>query len=143
MYPRCSKELRSHCICIEAVDDNSENSSTQFLQFQNIHLIDWQQLFQKNCDTLPVFGFNNARYDIQPSKRNLPAILVNERDTEHNVLKKSSQFAFFKCGNIQLLEILNFLEGATNLDSKTEAYKTSEIKRFLAYEWFNQLDKVN
>ena len=37
---------------------------------------------------------------------------------------------------------MNFLGGATSLDSFLKAYKTSETKRFFPYEWFDQPDKL-
>ena len=39
--------------------------STQFLQMQKNQLIDLQEHFERYCNTLPVFGFNSAKYDIQ------------------------------------------------------------------------------
>ena len=56
-------------------------------------------------------------------------ILVNERDIEPTVIKKANQFISFKFGDIQLLDIMNFIGGATSLDSFLKAYKTSETKR--------------
>ena len=37
---------------------------------------------------------------------------------------------------------MNLLGGATNLDSFLKAYKTSETKGFLPYEWFDHPDKM-
>ena len=37
---------------------------------------------------------------------------------------------------------MNFLGGATSLDSFLKAYKTSETKRFFPYEWFDHSDKM-
>ena len=37
---------------------------------------------------------------------------------------------------------MNFLGGATSLDSFLKAYKTSETNRFLPYEWFDHPDKM-
>ena len=37
---------------------------------------------------------------------------------------------------------MNFLGGATSLDSFLKAYKTSETKGLFPYEWFDQPDKV-
>ena len=41
-----------------------------------------------------------------------------------------------------MLDIMNFLRGATSLDSFLKAYKTSETKRFFPYEWFDRPDKM-
>ena len=70
-------------------------------------------------------------------------ILVKERDIEPTVIKKANQFVSFKFGDIQLLNIMNFLGGATSLDSFLTAYKTKETKGFFPYEWFDCPEKMN
>ena len=64
-------------------------------------------------------------------------ILVNKSNIEPAV-KKANQFISFKFGVIQLLDIVNFLGGATRLDSFLKPSKTSETKGFFPYEWFDQ-----
>ena len=98
-------------------------------------LIDLQERFEGYCNTLGVFGFNIGKYVINLIKSYLLPLLVNERDIELTVIKKSNQFVPFKFGNAQLLDIFNFLGGATNLDSFLKSYMTSETKRFSPYEW--------
>ena len=51
------------------------------------------------------------------------------------VIKKANEFVSFKFGDVQLLDIMNFLGGATSLDSFLKAYKTAETKGFFPYEW--------
>ena len=46
------------------------------------------------------------------------------------VIKKANHFVFFKFGDVQFLDILNFLGGATSLDSFLKAYKPNETKGF-------------
>ena len=89
-----------------------------------------------------MFGFNSAKYDLNLVKSYFLPILVNERDTEPTVIKKANQFILLKFGDIQLLDITNFLSGATRLDSFLMAYKTSDTKRFFPYEWFDHPDKM-
>ena len=62
---------------------------------------------------------------------------------EHTVIKKTNQFVSFKFGDIQLLDIVKFLGGATSLDSFLKAYKTSETRGFFPYEWFDCPQKIN
>ena len=50
---------------------------------------------------------------------------------------------YFKFGDVQLLDIMIFLGGATSLDSFFKAYKTSETKGFFPYEWFDSPQKLN
>ena len=53
--------------------------STQFLQMQKNQLIDLQHHLERCCNTLAVFGFNSAKYDIKLIKSYLLPIFVNER----------------------------------------------------------------
>ena len=46
----------------------------------------------------------------------------------------------FNLGGFQLLDILIFLGGTTNLDSFSKAYNSAETKKFLPYEWFDYPD---
>ena len=129
----------------EYFNDTAEEKvlSTQFLQMQKNHPIDLQEHFERFCNTLPVFGFNSAKYDINLIKSHLLPILINERQIEPTVIKKANQFVSFKFGDVQLLDIMNFLGGATSLDSFLKAYKTEETKGFFPYEWFDNPEKLN
>ena len=62
---------------------------------------------------------------------------------EPTVIKKANQNVSLKFGDVQLLDIMNFLGGATSLDSFLKAYKTTETKGFLPYEWFDCPQKMN
>ena len=129
----------------EYFNDTAEEKelSTQFLYMQKNQLIDLQEHFQRYCNTLPVFGFNSAKFDINLIKSQLLAVLVNERQIEPKVIKKANQFVSVKLGDVQLLDIVNFLDGATSLDSFLKAYKTEETKSFFPYEWFDNPEKLN
>ena len=105
-------------------------------------LIDLQQHFELYCNTLPVFGFKSANYDINLIKSYLLPILVNERQIEPTVIKKANQFVSFKFGDVQLLDIMNFLVGATSLDSFLKAYKTEETKHFFPLQEARKSRKV-
>ena len=89
-----------------------------------------------------MFGFNNAKYDLNLIKPYLMPILVTERDIEPIFIKKVNRFISFKFGNIQLLDKMNSLGGATSLDSFLKAYKTSETKGFFTFERFDHPDKM-
>ena len=122
--------------------DNETCTSTKFLQIQKKQLTDLQEHLERYCNILPVFGFNSAKYDLNVVKYYLLIILVNERNIEPTVIKKANQFISFKFGDIELLDIMSFLGGATSLDSFLKAYKTSETKRFFPYECFDHPDKM-
>ena len=117
--------------------------STQFLQMQKNQLTDLQEHFERDCNTLPVFGFNSAKYDINLVKSYLLPILPNERQIEPAVIKKATLFLSFKFGDVQLLDNMNFLGGATSFDSFFKAYKTEETKGFFPHEWFDSPKKLN
>ena len=110
--------------------DNETCASTQFLQIQKNQLIDLQESLERYCNVLPVFGFNSAKNDLYLIKFYLLPIRINEPDIEPTVIKKANQFISFKFGDNQLLDIMNFLGGATSLHWFLKAYETSETKGF-------------
>ena len=124
--------------CFE--DDNEEkDASTQLLQMKKNQLIELQEHLERYCNVLPVLGFNSAKYDINLIKSHLLPILINERNMEPTVIKKDNQFVSFKFGDVQFLDVMNFLDGATSLDSFLKTYKTSG---FFPYEWFDCPQKM-
>ena len=104
---------------------------------QNKQLIELHECLERYCKIVPVFGFSSAKYDINLIKSYLLPILINERDMELTVIKKTNKFVSFKFGDVQLLDNMNFLGGATSLDSFLKAYLTSETKGFFPYDWFD------
>ena len=69
--------------------DNEICTSTQFLQIQKKQLIDLQEHLERCCNVLLIFGFNSAKCDLNLIKFCLLPILVNERNIEPTVIKKS------------------------------------------------------
>ena len=129
----------------EYFNDTAEEKelSIQFLQMQKNELIDLREDFESYCNALPVFGFNSAKYDINMIKSYLLPLLVNEQQIEPAVIKKAIEFVSFKFGDVQLLDTMNILAGATSLDSFLKVYKTEETKGFFPYEWFDNPEKLN
>ena len=106
-------------------------------------LVEFWELFQWFCDTLPVFSFNSARYDVSLIRRFfLHFFLLSERDIVPIVIKKAYQLVLFNFSNVQILDNSKFLVGVTNLGSFLEAQRTSETKRFFPYECFNNPDEI-
>ena len=133
-------EFKDHCF----EDDNEEeNASTQFWQMQKNQLIELREHLECYCNVLPVFGFSSEKYDINLIKSYLFSILINERIMEPTVIKKANQFVSFKFVDVQLLDIVNFLGGATSFDSFLKAHKTAETKGFFLYEWCDCPQKMN
>ena len=110
---------------------------------QKNQFIELQKHLERYCNVLPVFRFINAKHDINLIKSYLLPFLINEKNTEPTVIKKSNDCAFFIFGEVQRLDIMNFLGGATSLDSFPKAYTTYEIKGVFPYEWFDCPQKVN
>ena len=121
--------------------DNETCTSTEFLQIQKKQLSDLQEHLDRYCNVLPMFDFNSAKHDLNPIKSFLLPNLVNERNLEPTVINKTNLFASFEFGDIQLFDFVNFLGGATSLDSFLKSYKTSETKVFFPNEWFDHPDK--
>ena len=117
--------------------------SIKFLDKKKNVLLDLQKSLEEYISTLPVFGFNSSRYDLNLIKSYLIPILINEKNLEPHVIKKTNQFISLKFGNVQLLDILNFIGGATTLDSFLKAYEASEKKGFFPYEWFDCPSKLD
>ena len=73
----------------DCVVEEGKDSSIQFLQMQKTQLFDVQDHFEHYCKVLPAFGFNRAKYVFNLIKSFLLPNLVNERDIEPTVIKKS------------------------------------------------------
>ena len=61
---------------------------------------------------------------------------------EYTVIKKTQQFVSFKFGDVQFLDIMNFLGRTKRLDSFPKAHKTSKTNGFFPYEWFDCQQKL-
>ena len=128
----------------ESIEDSQEaDMSTQFLRIQKNQLIDLKQHLERYVNTLPVFGFNSGRYDLNLIKSYLIPYLIRDKEQEISVIKKAKDFISFKFEDVQFLYIMKFLGGATTLDSFLKAYKASETKGFFSYEWFDNRDKLD
>ena len=122
--------------------DNEICAWIQFLTDTKNQLIDIQEALERYCIVLPVLGLNSAKYDLNLIKSSLLPVLVNERDIERTVIKETNQIISFKFGEIQLLDMMNFLGGAASLDSFLKACKTSETKGIFSCEWFDHPHKM-
>ena len=114
--------------CVE--DGDEDDMSTQFLRLQKNQLIDLKQHLERYVNILPVFGFNSGRYDLNLIKSYLIPYLICDKEIEPTVIKKANDIISFKFGDVQFLDIMKFLGGATTLDSFLKAYKASETKGF-------------
>ena len=102
-----------------------------------------KQHLERYVNTLPVFGFNSCRYDLNLIKSYLIPYFIFDKEIEPTVIKKANDFISFKFEDVQFLDIMKFLGGATTLDSFQKAYKAIEIKSFFPYELFDSPDKLD
>ena len=58
------------------------------------------------------------------------------------VIIKADDFISFNFRDIQFLDIMKFLGGATSSGSFLEAKKALEVKRFFPCEWFDSVEKL-
>ena len=140
---QCNRAERVSNFVDDCIVEEENDLSTQALQMQKNQLVDLQEHFDRYCNVLPVFGFNSAKHDKNLFKSYLLPMLVNGQDSEPTVIEKVNQLDSFKFGHIKLLGIMNFLIGATSLDSFLKAYKTKETKGFFPYESFDCPEKLN
>ena len=76
--------------CVE--DGDEEDMSTQFLRIQKNQSIDLKQHLERYVNTLPVFGFNSGRYDLNLIKSYLIPYLICDKEIEPTVIKKANDF---------------------------------------------------
>ena len=120
------KTLKDECI----EDTEETDMSTQFLRMQKNHLIDLKQNLERYVNTLPVFGFNSGRYDLNLIKSYLIPYLINDKEAEPMAIKKANDFISFKFGDIQFLDIMKFLGGATSLKENPTLQAMQKMVQF-------------
>ena len=101
------------------------------------------KVFNFQMSKLDTKIINSGRYDLNLIKSYLIPYLIRDKEQETSVIKKANDFISFKFGDVQFLDIMKFLGGATTLDSFLKAYKASETKGFFPYEWFDNPDKLD
>ena len=122
--------------------DNEHCSSAQFLQIQKNQTFELQEHLKRCKTVLRVFQLSSAKVGLNLIKIYLLPTHVNEWDIEFIVIKVLIQFILSKFGEIQFLDKMNLLGGATSFDSFKKAYKTSEPENIFLYEWFDHPDKM-
>ena len=95
---RCRNHLTGKFEHEEECIENTEETlmSTQFLSMQKNLLIDLKQNLERYINTLPVFGLNSGKYDLNLIKSYLIPYLINNKEAERMVIKKAKDFVCFK-----------------------------------------------
>ena len=94
----------------ECIEEEEADMSTHFLHMKKSQLLDLQQYFEHYINTLLVFGFNSGKNDLSLIKSYLLLYLIHERDFQSALIIKKNHYVSFKFGDVQFLNILNFLE---------------------------------
>ena len=102
-----------------------------------------KQHLERYVNSSSVFGFNSGRYDLNLIKAYLIPYLIRDKEQDTSVINKANDFISLKFGDVQFLDIMKLLGGATTLDSFLRAYKASETKVFFPFEWFDNPDKLD
>ena len=89
-----------------------------------------RQDFENYYSTIPVFGFNTSRYDLNLIKEYLLHHLLIEKNVVPKVIRTGNKYIGMNFLGLQFLDILNFLGGVTTLDNFLKAYGASEEKGF-------------
>ena len=119
------------------------NVSKNFSRIRQKQFLDLQRHFNNYVVTLPVVRSKSGKYDLNLIKAYLIPHLLNDRAIQPTVIKKANQFISFKFGDIQFLDILNFLGAAASLDSFLKAYQSEETQGYFPYEWFDSSTKLD
>ena len=138
-----SNFLNSMAEAEDTAEEEEEDHELKTLRYEQRTLSKLRDDLKDYVETLPVFGFNSSRYDLNLIKEYLIDILLREYQCTPSVVQKCNQFLGFKCLGIQFLDILNFLGGTTSLDKFLKAYGCEESKGFFPYEWFDNVDKLS
>ena len=123
--------------------EEDEDLEIQRLRCELKMLSKLRQDFENYYSTIPVFGFNSSRYDLNWIKEYLLHHLLIEKNVIPKVIRMGNQYIDMNFLGLQFLDILNFLGGATTLDNFLKAYGASEEKGFFPYEWFDSFEKLN
>ena len=127
----------------EAEPDEEEDEELEIrrLRCELKMLSKLRQDFENYYSTIPVFGFNSSRYDLNLIKEYLHHLLI-EKNVVPKVIRTGNKYIGMNFHGSQFLDILNFLGGATTLDNFLKAYGASE-EDFFPYEWFDSAEKMN
>ena len=69
--------------------------------------------------------------------------MIVEQKVEPILIKKASQCVFVRFGDLQLLNVLNFIIWATSFGSLLKTYKTLDTKRYFPLKCFDDPVKFN
>ena len=101
---------------------------------------------EQYINTVPVIGFNSAKYDFTLIRDNLVQLLLQIYDEkEVCVIKQGSAYSMVEVRNhFRFLDMWKFCSPGTSLDKFIRTQGASaENKGFFPYEWFDSVDKLD
>ena len=100
-----------------------------------------QELDEYIC-TLPVLGFNSARYDLNLVREYLYPALFRMGKIKQ-LIKKGNAYQCIQTATLKFLDITNYLAPGYSYRQFLKAYGAEAGKGFFPYEWFNSLEKLD
>ncbi len=99
--------------------------------------------FQGNMGSLPVLGFNSAKYDLNLVKQKLAKHLRLDEQRFGFTIKKNNSYACISTDEFAFLDVSHFLAPGTSYSGFLKAYRVQPSKGFFPYEWFDDITKLD
>ncbi len=93
--------------------------------------------------SLPVLGFNSAKYDINLVKEKLAKCLNMHQQEYGFVVKQANAYSCIATDTMKFLDISHFLAPGTSYARFLKAYGVEERKGFMPYEWLDDVDQTS
>ena len=123
-YSNSKFEYKDECI----EDSEEADMSTQFLRVQKNQFDYLKQHLERYVNTLPLFGFNSGKFDLNLIKSYLIPSFIRDKEHETSFIKKANDFISFKFGDLQVLDLMKFLGGPTTLGFFSKPIKLAKRK---------------
>ena len=93
-------------------------------------------------DSLPVFGFNSAKYDTNLILAQLIRGLEIDEKKAPSVIKKGQTYQLIETQHFRFLDVVSFLAPGVNYSKFLNMYNASEQKFFFPYEFLDDPKKL-
>ncbi len=99
--------------------------------------------FRGYMSTLPVIGFNSAKYDLNLIKQKLAKHLRLDEQKLGFTIKKNNSYACISTDEYKFLDISHFLAPGTSYTGFLKAYRVEETKGYFCYEFLDDIAKLD
>ena len=98
----------------------------------------------KHISSIPVVGFNSAKYDAPIMKGYMLRAIQDIEDEDFTfVVKRVNSLTCVESRSFRFLDILNFIAPGFSYEKYIKAYGCSLSKGFFPYEWMDSLKKLD